>query len=143
VSRNFVGRPILPMIQVRYWQQLKPIIAAALEEESTRERVDFVRQSCADDPGLREAAEYFLDKPEIFSRAGADELEDCAESPDVISQCDPEVGRQIGAYVVLRRIGEGGMGVVYLAARSDGCFEKQVAIKFLRNETRSEEALRR
>jgi eukaryotic-like serine/threonine-protein kinase len=40
-------------------------------------------------------------------------------------------GRRIGAYVLLRRIGEGGMGEVWLAERADGRFEQQVAVKLL------------
>jgi serine/threonine protein kinase/tetratricopeptide (TPR) repeat protein len=131
---------MLPMIEAHHWQELKLIVANALERESTRERVDFVRRSCADDVELRQAAEYLLKKPEVFSRQKTDDIEECARSAHLE---DPEIGRRIGAYVILRRLGEGGMGVVYLAARSDGCFEKQVAIKFLRSDARSEEALHR
>ena len=40
-------------------------------------------------------------------------------------------GRSVGAYRLLSSIGEGGMGSVWLAERSDGRFERQVAIKFL------------
>ncbi|NIP79174.1 MAG: tetratricopeptide repeat protein [Gemmatimonadetes bacterium] len=40
--------------------------------------------------------------------------------------------REIGAYRVLREIGRGGMGVVYLAERDDGQFRRRVAIKLLR-----------
>src|ERR1051326_8432244 len=41
-------------------------------------------------------------------------------------------GKQIGAYTVISPIGEGGMGSVWLAERSDGRFERKVAVKFLR-----------
>ncbi len=45
---------------------------------------------------------------------------------------DPALaGRTIGAYTLLSLLGEGGMGSVWLAARSDGRFQRQVAIKFL------------
>src|SRR5258708_25216014 len=40
-------------------------------------------------------------------------------------------GRHIGPYRVVREIGSGGMGTVYLAARDDATFEKQVAIKLI------------
>jgi eukaryotic-like serine/threonine-protein kinase len=40
-------------------------------------------------------------------------------------------GRRIGAYELRRRIGEGGMGEVWLAERVDGRFEQQVAVKLL------------
>jgi serine/threonine-protein kinase len=41
------------------------------------------------------------------------------------------VGRQIGPYVVKSELGRGGMGSVWLAQRSDGQYERRVAIKFL------------
>ena len=40
-------------------------------------------------------------------------------------------GQAIGAYTLVSEIGHGGMGTVWLAKRSDGRFERQVAIKFL------------
>jgi eukaryotic-like serine/threonine-protein kinase len=40
-------------------------------------------------------------------------------------------GRRLGAYRLLRQIGQGGMGAVYLAERADQQFEKRVAIKLL------------
>src|SRR5262249_14906375 len=42
-----------------------------------------------------------------------------------------EVGRTIGAYTLISPIGQGGMGSVWLAQRSDGRFERRVAVKFL------------
>jgi serine/threonine protein kinase len=39
------------------------------------------------------------------------------------------VGTSLGHYRILREIGHGGMGTVYLGARADDVFEKQVAIK--------------
>src|ERR1022692_3390480 len=38
-------------------------------------------------------------------------------------------GRQLHAYKLIREIGHGGMGTVYLAERVDGVYSKQVAIK--------------
>ncbi|HEV7366018.1 MAG TPA: serine/threonine-protein kinase [Gemmatimonadales bacterium] len=40
-------------------------------------------------------------------------------------------GHRIGAYSLVRPIGHGGMGTVWLAQRSDGRYEAQVAIKLL------------
>ena len=51
------------------------------------------------------------------------------------------VGTRIGAYAVLREIGRGGMGTVYLAERVDGQFEQRVAIKVLKTE--ADEVVRR
>src|SRR5207302_560366 len=41
-------------------------------------------------------------------------------------------GQTVGAYRLLNLIGQGGMGDVWLAERSDGRFEKRVAVKLLR-----------
>jgi len=59
----------------------------------------------------------------------------------------PVAGMVAGAWRLERRIGRGGMGEVWLGARADGLFEKQVAIKFIRDDRaalrRSLEAERR
>ncbi|MFC4820878.1 protein kinase domain-containing protein [Dokdonella ginsengisoli] len=45
---------------------------------------------------------------------------------------DASVGAVAGPYRLLRRLGEGGMGVVWLAERIDGAYEQHVAVKLLR-----------
>lgn len=52
-------------------------------------------------------------------------------------------GERVGPYVLLDEIGRGGMGVVYRAERSDGAFQKQVAIKFVATEAFEPESSRR
>src|ERR1051325_11590529 len=49
----------------------------------------------------------------------------------------------IGPYRVVRRIGEGGMGAVYLAERDDAEFKRQVAIKLIKRGMDTEFVLRR
>lgn len=46
---------------------------------------------------------------------------------------DEELQKQFGHYQIIRELGHGGMGVVYLAERADGQFEQQVAIKLMRH----------
>jgi tetratricopeptide (TPR) repeat protein len=41
------------------------------------------------------------------------------------------VGQKVGAYTLVSQIGQGGMGSVWLAERSDGRFERQAAVKFV------------
>jgi serine/threonine-protein kinase len=56
---------------------------------------------------------------------------------------DREEGRRIGAYRIVRELGRGGMGVVYLAVRDDGQFQHRVALKLLRGSPDAEELHRR
>ncbi len=55
----------------------------------------------------------------------------------------PMRGRRIGQYRLLRELGRGGMGVVYLAERDDGHFRRRVAVKLLRASPDAEELHRR
>ena len=52
-------------------------------------------------------------------------------------------GRHVGPYQILREIGHGGMGTVYLAERADGQYHKQVAIKLLNPQFGDRHFLRR
>ncbi|MCG8468491.1 MAG: serine/threonine-protein kinase [Gemmatimonadetes bacterium] len=52
-------------------------------------------------------------------------------------------GERFGPYRLIRELGAGGMGRVFLAERADGMFEKQVAIKFVRHDVGSDIALER
>jgi eukaryotic-like serine/threonine-protein kinase len=54
-----------------------------------------------------------------------------------------EAGVRVGPYRVVRELGRGGMGTVYLAERADGQFQQRVALKVLRPEMETEEVLRR
>jgi len=51
----------------------------------------------------------------------------------------PRHGQEtVGRYRLIEKIGDGGMGVVYRAERSDGAFERPVAVKLLRRIVSSE-----
>jgi len=52
-------------------------------------------------------------------------------------------GEQIGAYGIIREIGHGGMGTVYLAERTEGGFHQQVAVKLIKHGMDSNEILTR
>ena len=92
-----------------------------------------LRMPCAGDAELRQSVEAllasdrdmgdFLDVP-VLNLASAAPGEH-ARSPE---------GRRIGPYRILREIGRGGMGTVYLAERADGLYRKRVAIKLIKPE---------
>jgi serine/threonine protein kinase len=52
-------------------------------------------------------------------------------------------GRRFGLYQVIRELGHGGMGTVYLAERADGQFQQRVALKVLRPDLESRDVLAR
>ncbi|MEQ1689751.1 MAG: serine/threonine-protein kinase [Gemmatimonas sp.] len=47
-------------------------------------------------------------------------------------ESDADLGMRLGAFVVGRRIGMGGMGTVHEATRADAQYQQRVAVKFLR-----------
>ena len=74
-----------------------------------------------------------------------DSFEDCAQNAASTfwQEGPPRGGQRVGAYVIVRELGRGGMGTVFLAERADGQFEKQVAIKILNRGADTAEILRR
>ena len=63
-------------------------------------------------------------------------------SADTTAALDPPAPeKRIGPYKVLRELGQGGMGTVYLAARADDQYRKRAAIKVVRG-VASEQVLR-
>jgi len=68
----------------------------------------------------------------------ADPLEDLAAAPAPARE-----GERIGAYRLTSLLGCGGMGAVYCAARVDGAFEQNVALKVLRSDRGGAEMLER
>ena len=139
------ARPPRRSLDATRWQKLKSILAEALERETPEERRVFLRKRCAAVPELLGEASSLLDEAESLLRDPTDSIEQCAETAGAAIPREEvsEIGRRIGAYVLVRKIGEGGMGTVYLAARADGYFEKQVAIKVLRRDLDNEELMRR
>ena len=67
---------------------------------------------------------------ELLEADGRAEAEDFLGKPAVIDVVVDE-GTLVGPYRLAREIGRGGMGIVWLADRVDGRFERRVAVKFL------------
>lgn len=58
-------------------------------------------------------------------------------------QGEPEPAQNLGSYRLIRELGRGGMGAVWLAERADGEFQQTVAIKVVKFGLASQEMLRR
>ncbi len=109
------------------WREVDQLFAATLELPRD-EWPAMLEESCAGDPELRREVERlltvdqrlgsFLEKPAIPAFATAGEREDLGA---------------LGPYRLLRRLGSGGSGTVYLARRDDEQYDRLVAIKILRS----------
>jgi len=107
------------------WKVLSPHLDAALDM-SEEERAGWITSLRKQDPALGHDLEVLLREHHKLSNEGF--LEKTAPRlPDRRGLA----GQRLGAYSLISQIGQGGMGTVWLARRSDGRFERQVAIKFL------------
>jgi eukaryotic-like serine/threonine-protein kinase len=52
----------------------------------------------------------------------------------------PAIGERIGPFALRRELGRGGMGAVFLAERDDGAFAQQVALKWVPDRARGDQA---
>ena len=108
------------------WQKVRELFDAAMERPAA-ERAEWLAQACGDDEALRAKVEQLLQSN--------DDAGEFMETPALAHLADQPTrewtGQRVGAYQVVRELGRGGMGVVYLAERADGEFRKQVAIKLL------------
>jgi len=120
------------------WDEVKELFAVALDLDPGK-RSAFLREACGGDDTLRAEVESLLSS---FDNAPTF-LEDSPASDVVSAQASALTGKRIGAYRILREIGQGGMAVVYLAERADDEYRKQVAIKMLKPGTGKDEILRR
>ena len=104
-----------------------------------------MERRCGQDTDLLEEAESLLAEAEALLKERTDSFEDCAQNAASTfwQEGPPRGGERVGAYVIVRELGRGGMGTVFLAERADGQFEKQVAIKILNRGADTAEILRR
>jgi eukaryotic-like serine/threonine-protein kinase len=118
------------------WQLIEDILDAALELPVDA-RAAFLHEHCAGDPDLRTDVARILAAGEQPTPLPATPASFAASllaglAPGAGADVAPARER-IGAYRIVRELGHGGMGAVYLAERDDEHYHKQVAIKVLRH----------
>jgi len=130
------------------WQKIEEIFEAVVDLPAAK-RDAYLAEVCGADENLRREIEQLLSADEHAS--------DFIESPiigeNTLARLLPDtiddsvaphfIGRRIGAYQLVRELGRGGMGAVFLARRADDEFQKQVAIKVIKRGMDTDFILRR
>ncbi|MDT5156905.1 MAG: eukaryotic-like serine/threonine-protein kinase [Acidobacteriota bacterium] len=135
------------------WQQIEEVFQTAVDLPP-EERHPYLTLACGGDDTLRqqvttlieqyEAAGDFIEEPALAALPLHVQTDPYATMPlDLVADIDPAIGRRIGAYLVAREIGRGGMGAVYLAERADGEFRQRVAVKLIKRGMDTDFILRR
>ncbi len=126
----------------------RSIFIAALDKESPEQRAAFVDEACGADADLRRRVERlldlhrdgdsFLETPAVADvfppRFRADRPTGSAGGTtdvDVARVPLESAGSRIGAYKLLQKIGEGGMGIVYMAEQ-ERPVRRRVALKIIK-----------
>ncbi len=113
------------------------IIEQALEISTPHERSNYLAEACGDDPALRQEVESLI--------AAVIANPDFMESPPEAffsSELSETVGDTIERYELLKQIGEGGFGNVYLAQQKSPVV-RQVALKVIKPGMDSKEVISR
>jgi tetratricopeptide (TPR) repeat protein len=117
------------------WKRVKALAADAWERP-VADRADYLTEQCGSDDALRREVLSLLDAME---RAG-DGLDtpalDAASVTRMAGIVDAHrsvlIGERLGPWTLLRELGQGGMGTVYLAERADAEFAQRAALKIVR-----------
>ena len=121
------------------WQQVKDLFAEAVEQPLASRR-EFLEAKCDGDGLLFDEVNSLL--------TASSEPENLIEKNviNIASKVGVEVSyveRHFGPYRIIREIGSGGMGTVFLAERDDGEFTKRVALKIVRQSVAGQDVINR
>jgi serine/threonine protein kinase/tetratricopeptide (TPR) repeat protein len=106
--------------------RVEEVLSAALEKRTPEERAAFLDDACRDQPELRQRVEKLLAaKQDQNGNAWV------AATREHVGVPADSIGSRIGPYKLLQRLGEGGMGVVYLAEQEHPV-KRRVALKIIK-----------
>lgn len=108
------------------WRLVSPHLDELLELSGEEERQRYLLDLASQDPALAAELELLLGE----ERALRDESYLEHDAQDLLAGSHL-VGQTFGAYELVKPLGAGGMGSVWLARRNDGRFEGTVAVKLL------------
>jgi serine/threonine-protein kinase len=121
------------------WDTVKRLFHAALER-SPAERDAFLQEACGGDEGLFEEVRSLLASDARGRSLVAEAVREVAGD---LTTAGALAGTAVGPYRLIRQVGVGGMGAVYLAERADGQFDQRVALKLVKRGMDSEQILDR
>jgi WD40 repeat protein/serine/threonine protein kinase len=125
------------------WRRVETLYAQAAELE-TGARAAFLDEACRDDAGVRARVDALLG---ARRRSGGFLATPAGDLSELTGHGEParddDGARRLGPWRLLRRIGAGGMGSVWLAERADGRYDRRVAVKLIRSGLDTEEILQR
>lgn len=117
----------MPRFDRTRWEQLRPLLDAALDLEPGA-RAQWLVEQRRLHPALADELEELLRRE---ARIEAEGFLDPAREPALAGMPSTLAGQVLGPWVLERPLGQGGMGSVWLARRQDGRYEGTAAIKFL------------
>ncbi|HEX6972852.1 MAG TPA: protein kinase [Vicinamibacterales bacterium] len=120
------------------WQRLDSLFHAMLEL-APEDRPAALAQACGDDGELRAEVERLLRANNVASAFAGD----VAAGIERVASTFVPHAESIGPYRIVRELGRGGMGTVYLAERNDAQFEMRVAVKLIKRGMDSDAVLQR
>ncbi|MDX6611407.1 MAG: eukaryotic-like serine/threonine-protein kinase, partial [Blastocatellia bacterium] len=125
------------------WSKIEALLQAALELPPAA-RSGFVEEHSRNSPDVRREVESLLAYEEQADGfLGAPALAFSADFFDDEGSGNARAGQTVGNYRIIREVGHGGMGAVFLAERADGEFHQQVALKVVRRTFADSELARR
>ena len=109
---------------------VEKVFESAIKLATPQERAAYVRGACGEDPALRQQVESLI---QAHDEVGGFMLTDPGETVITIPDrpLSEKEGTCIGRYKLLQRIGEGGMGVIYMAEQTEPVTRK-VALKIIK-----------